>query len=148
MADVDEIKTAYDRYLAASKEANALTKAAVFDVLVDEGIDRVIVNFDGEGDSGQIESITAYQQDAEVEIPATSLTHHQVQWGSDSIVAATSPVHDAIEGLCYAFLSEEQGGWENNDGAYGDFTFHVSDRRIELDFRARYTDTTSYSYTF
>jgi hypothetical protein len=148
MADADELLTAYDRYQVASKKADELTKTAVFDALAAALIDQVNINFDGAGDSGQIESILAYQKSERVEIPATSVTHHQVPWGSDSIVAATNSVRDAIEGLCYAFLSEEQGGWENNDGAYGDFTFHVSDRRIELDFYARYTDSTYYSHTF
>jgi hypothetical protein len=30
-------------------------------------------------------------------------------------------------------------GWENNDGAYGDFIFDVAKRTITLDFNERYT---------
>lgn len=41
MADADEIQTSFDRYLAASKRANGFTKAAVFNVLADGGIERV-----------------------------------------------------------------------------------------------------------
>ena len=37
-------------------------------------------------------------------------------------------------------LEQEQGGWENNDGAFGEFTFDVAERTIELEFNGRFTD--------
>jgi hypothetical protein len=148
MTDTDTINTAYDRYQQTSKQANEVTKAAIFDALADEGIEKVAISFDGEGDSGQMESPTAYRDGGQVEIPGIPVTLHVVQWGSDSVGASTVLITEAILTLCYALLSDQQGGWENNDGAYGDFTFHVGERRIELEFWARYTDSTLFSYTF
>jgi hypothetical protein len=29
-------------------------------------------------------------------------------------------------------------GWENSDGAYGDFTFDIAERTITLDYNERY----------
>ncbi len=37
-------------------------------------------------------------------------------------------VRDAIERLAYDFLEETHDGWENSDGAYGDFIFDVAER--------------------
>ncbi|MGA8499789.1 MAG: DUF6878 family protein [Xanthobacteraceae bacterium] len=52
-----------------------------------------------------------------------------------------SPVSiaDAIERLAYDLLERTHCGWENNDGAYGDFTFDVAERTITLDYNERYT---------
>jgi hypothetical protein len=45
-------------------------------------------------------------------------------------------------------MEQEHGGWENNDGAYGEFQINVADRTIELEFYSRYTDTQKYSHSF
>ena len=37
-------------------------------------------------------------------------------------------------------LEQTHGGWENNDGAYGEFTFDVAERTIKLDFNERISD--------
>jgi hypothetical protein len=49
-----------------------------------------------------------------------------------------------VEALVYAFLAETHGGWENNEGAYGDFTFTVADRSIILDYNER-IETSEYT---
>jgi hypothetical protein len=51
------------------------------------------------------------------------------------------PLPEAAEELCYGYLEQEHGGWENNDGGQGEFTFNVAERRIELDFNARLSDS-------
>jgi hypothetical protein len=55
---------------------------------------------------------------------------------------------EAIEQLCYDFLEQEHGGWENNDGAFGEFTFNVAERTVELEFNGRFSDFTTSSHTF
>ena len=105
----------------------------------------VNVTFDGEGDSGQIENITA---DDCAEVPQIPLELQQPSWGTGKLDSIQTTLRESIETLCYDFLSQEQGGWENNDGAYGEFTFHVAERRVELDFNARFTDTTHFSHSF
>jgi len=51
---------------------------------------------------------------------------------------------DAIEKLAYDFLEEVHDGWENEDGAYGEFIFDVGERAIRLEYNERVM-TTSYS---
>jgi hypothetical protein len=41
---------------------------------------------------------------------------------------------DAIEKLVYDLLEQTYSGWEDNQGAYGDFLFHVAERTITLNF--------------
>lgn len=57
-------------------------------------------------------------------------------------------LREIIEDVCYAALSETHGGWENNDGAYGDFTFDVPHRTITLEFNERYTATDYYEHSW
>jgi hypothetical protein len=41
-------------------------------------------------------------------------------------------------------FSSKHGGWENNEGAYGEFTFDVAQRTITLDYNER-VETSEYS---
>jgi len=148
MADAYNFETEYKRYQEALKKTNELNKAVVFDALAEAGIDRVILTFDGEGDSGQIEEVTARKKEELIGMPEFSVTLRSVPWGSEIITSTTTPLSEAIESLCYDYLSQEHGGWENNDGGYGDFTFDVAKRTIELDFNARFTDSTRHCHTF
>jgi len=138
----------YDRHLKAVAKTNGLNKPVVFDALAAAGLTRVEVPFDGEGDSGQIEGIYAYAGDARAELPESSLTLHQAAQNVGDPKITTVSLHDAIETLCYDYLSQTHGGWENNDGAYGIFRFDISNRSIHLDFNERFSDSTLHSHDF
>jgi hypothetical protein len=114
----------------------------------EHGITAVIVNFDGYGDSGQIEDITAQTGAVTVELPDERIEIFRPAWDSADIERETHTVREAIEALCYDFLSQTHGGWENNDGAYGDFTFDVTEGSITLDYNERYTASENYSHEF
>ena len=58
------------------------------------------------------------------------------------------PVRDAIEKLAYDFLEEEHDGWENEDGAYGEFTFDVGERTIRLEYNERVMTTSYFEHEF
>ena len=161
MNDFDTYTASYERHRQATSRANTLNKAIVLDALAAANITEVTVTFDGEGDSGQIDSITACLGEtpkalpaptedvpslpvtspaAPVPLPATPVTLHQAQWHSDELGVHDTTLQDAIETLCYDYLAQEQGGWENNEGAYGAFRFDVAARTIQLDFHARIID--------
>lgn len=122
-----------------------VNKAVLFDVLAAAGIENVIVNFDGYGDSGQVENIEARNGDDVIELPPDAIEIASPVWNSSDITCQTMPVREAIEHMAYEFLAQTHCGWENNDGAYGDFTFNVAERTITLDYNERYTET-NYSY--
>lgn len=123
--------------------ATRQNKTVVFDALAAAGITEVMVEFDGYGDSGQIQSIAAYTGDSEVELPTTSVTFHDVTrvWraGHEEIIEKIEqqPIAQAVEGLCYAYLEKHHGGWEIDDGSFGHFEFAVATRTITLEFNQR-----------
>src|SRR5208282_4394248 len=124
----------------ARRAAEALpgNKAALFDALASAGITSVSVKFDGYGDSGQIEQIEARAGDALAELPADQIEFVEPVYGDpEEVERSTHTVTDAIETLVYAFLEQTHGSWEDNDGAYGDFTFDVGNRTITLDYNGR-----------
>lgn len=145
MSDNNEIMASYQNHQKALGEANDINKRTVFDALAAAGIATVNVTFDGEGDSGQIDNITA---DDSPNIPQVQIELQQTSWGSGKLDSTQSTLRDAIETLCYSFLEQQQGGWENNDGAYGEFIFQVAERSIELEFNARFSDSTLFNYSF
>lgn len=113
-------------------------KASLFDFLEATGVVLVTVDFDGCGDSGQIEGIIAFDEHGEVALPATGF----VAPGADEAATVDSaPIEGAIETLAYDLLETEHGGWENNDGAYGQFRFDVVARSITLECNMRFTSS-------
>jgi hypothetical protein len=83
-----------------------------------------------------------------VALPTSAISLRSLQWNSDEVTVEQKPLQAAIEILCYDFLLQEHGGWENNDGAYGEFTFDVAARTVELEFHGRYTDVHTTTHTF
>jgi hypothetical protein len=135
-SDWDAKRAAQDRLHAELQPQN---RAALFDALAAAGITLIVVTFDGYGDSGQIENIEAKAGDAVVAMPAGEVEIAEAI--GDQPEPSRSPVSiaDAIERLAYDLLERTHCGWENNDGAYGDFTFDVAERTITLDYNERYT---------
>ncbi len=123
-------------------------KAVLFDALAAAGITSVHVEFDGYGDSGQIEDITVKAGEEPAELPDERIEIFDPVWGSADLEKQTVTIGEAIEALAYAFLRQTHAGWENNDGAYGDFTFDVATRTISLDYNERYTSSENYSHEF
>jgi hypothetical protein len=138
MTEVEDLMARLSAQAKALIEANAINKTAVFAALTAASITRVTVTFDGAGDSGQMNDINAKAGEAEVALPNV-----EIQFDGRPL-----SLSDAIEHLCFDYLSQEHGGWENNDGGQGEFTFDVAERRIELDFNQFYMDSTNYSHTF
>jgi hypothetical protein len=145
MTDFDQ---EYARHKQAVAKANELNKTVLFDALAALGVTSITVDFDGEGDSGQINSVAAFINDQPFQLPTTALTIHHSSWGSEDLMPRETRLEQAIEDVCYGYLEQTNGGWENNDGAYGEFTLSVATREIELDFNQRFSDSHHTSYTF
>jgi hypothetical protein len=127
---------AQDRLHAELQPQN---QAALFDALATAGVTLIVVTFDGYGDSGQIENIEVKAGDAVVAMPAGEVEIADAIWDQAEPSCSPISIADAIERLAYDLLERTHCGWENNDGAYGDFTFDVTERSITLDYNERYT---------
>jgi len=142
-------------YLAREAERDRLNaellpanKAALFGALAAAGIAVVVVSFDGYGDSGQIESIEARDAQGDAALPEEHIEIANAPWEGTEPERRTLSVGKAIERMAYRFLEQTHGGWENNEGAYGEFTFDVAARVITLEHNERFTATETYAHEF
>jgi len=124
-----------------ASEVLVANKTTLFDALATAGITTVVVNFDGCGDSGQIEMLEAKAGDDVIPLPTVQIEIASAVWGSATIDRQTRPLEEAIEILVYDVLNQKHGGWENNDGAYGEYTFNVAERTITLDYNERHMES-------
>jgi hypothetical protein len=102
----------------------------------------------GYGDSGPIEDIEAKAGDEVVALPPGNVEIAAAVWGHAQPQRTVMSVHDAIERLAYDFLEETHDGWENSDGAYGDFIFDVAERTITLDYNERHMESDYSQHVF
>jgi hypothetical protein len=119
----------------------AAAKITLFDTLDSDGIAFVIVVFDGCSDSGQIDGIMAYGDTGIVELPDVKLPSIDIEAADSEAAPRDMSITDVIESLAYDLLADEHGGWENNDGAYGEFRFNTADRTITLGYNERFTSS-------
>ncbi len=134
---------------ALRADALPLNKSALFDALAAAAIQTVVIEFDGCGDSGQLENITGLgAENTEIPLPDDEIEMHEVQFEGPSISVVKRTVRDVLETLAYDFLEQTHDGWENGDGAHGEFTFDVATKSITLDYNERFTDSTNYQHEF
>ena len=131
-----------------SDELLPVNKAALFEALLAAGIDTVAAKFDGCGDSGQIEEIDVRRGDTVVELPTTTIEIATPVWGTPDVLRKSCTIFEAIEHFVYALLEDTHSGWEDSDGAFGDFTFNVPERTIKLEYNERYTEITHSEHEF
>ncbi|MGG5810890.1 DUF6878 family protein [Falsiroseomonas sp. CW058] len=106
-----------------TRESN---KNEILDALRSAGVGMFEAKYDGFGDSGQIEEISA-------EIPGGVTVRYLSHTWEGEIAAEEVPLAEAIERLCYSYLSALHGGWEINEGSTGIFTFDPEGRYVSLD---------------
>ena len=94
------------------------------------GVACVHIQYDGCGDSGQIESIEYVGADGK----------------PIDILGKIKITEDALMDLFYDLTQARHPGWENNDGAFGSFAFDIGKRTIQLEFNGRFTDVATHNY--
>jgi len=146
--DADDFMRRLAAYEVRAAELYPANKANLHAALAAAGITSVAVSFDGVGDSGQIENIEAKAGDEIVALPDTPVEIASTEYFSDEVHRRTEPLPQALESLCYLILEAKHGGWENNEGAYGEFVFDVAEDSIALDFNYRIEAVDNHMYEF
>jgi hypothetical protein len=132
----------------AAADIRARNKAIVFAALAEAGIHRVTVEYDGSGDSGQIETVEAWNAGNE-RIPFPSGVMIRLAAENPDHPASETNLEAAVEILAWDYLELSIGwGWENNDGAFGTFVFNVAGRTVTLEHNERYTELNTTSHEF
>lgn len=121
-------------------------KTGVFDALDAAGIATVVISFDGYGDSGQIEKVevdgfTTVLPDVKVDFTTVGAAKAELE-------ARAIPLHEVLENIVYDLLCHRHGGWQDNEGSYGDVTFDATVRTITLDFNERYVGSNNFTYSY
>lgn len=143
-----------------------LNRKAVMDALAHLEARLVTVEYDGSGDSGQIEYVAyyrSYESEGDVFFGRGEITDttpfeaarvswkdsHTNQWPQPSEPTIKDiRLTDAIYGLCYGYLGATHGGWENNEGAEGTFYLDVETGQVRLTHRARIIDYETSDHAF
>ncbi len=123
-------------------------KVTLFSALERAGVTKIVITFDGYGDSGQIENVEAKAGDDDMAMPNAMIEFATTVWGQPEPERSSVTVATAVESLTYDALERTHGGWENNDGAYGAIIFDVADYSITLDYNERYTASENYTHSF
>jgi hypothetical protein len=92
--------------------------------LKEAGVAIVHIEYDGVGDSGQIESVTYVGAQGQPVNPAGQVTITE----------------DQLMDLFYDLLEAGHPGWENNDGAFGEFEWDLTADTLHQSHSDRFTD--------
>ena len=98
--------------------------------LVELGVAVVSADYDGCGDSGQIENLGFYAS-AEA---------------GGSQIDVPDALGNEVEELLYDLLSERHGGWDIGEGSYGHFSWSPASERMEHEHSDRFTDIDTSTY--
>ena len=121
----------------------------LFEVFASAGIASVVVEFDGCGDSGQIEAIMAFNAaNEEIVLPSTPVEIRQAVFEDLTVAVASQAPAEVIEAMAYDLLEQTHSGWEDGDGAFGRFFFAFADHSITLEFNERYVDSNYHQHEF
>ena len=135
----------FEKRLAELHPAN---KASLFAALAAAGITRVTASFNGYGDEGRLEEILAFIGETGTDLPAVAVEVQTLTFGSAEPSVLAQPLAEAIETLADALLDDAHGGWEDGEGAFGEFAFDVAAQTITLDFNERFVESTNHTHEF
>lgn len=125
-------------------------KDLIFDICEREGVKSFTVSFEGSGDSGQIEDVGLEGKIRKLPVEGAKVSEG-TRWlngQSSAVFRNATDLEDLITSVCYEVLENACGGWEINDGAYGEFVFDVEKREVRLDFNERVMESNYTEYRF
>ena len=98
--------------------------------LRDHSVYKVVSNFDGQGDDGEIYEILFYSKDEE-EIDLNNEIHKEIE----------DFVYDKIQDAVNSY----GGDWVNNDGGYGTLELYLDNFKVECSYYQRTVDEYDWS---
>jgi hypothetical protein len=106
-------------------------------------IHRITINFDGSCDEGCIDPPNPYDLGGDpCDIPDIDVECATSCGSASRSEPQRLKLADALVSLAYDYLAARYGGWEINDGAYGEFLIDVPQGTVTLNYYQRFTDAT------
>ena len=120
--DMNTFLASLARERAEREQRNLRERAALLALLRGQGVAEVAAQYDGYGDSGNVEDIQM--------TPAAPALDAGVE----------ERLRDFLWSMAYAL----HPGFENNDGADGEITWDLASDKMTIDHRERFTDYNHY----
>ena len=137
MSEIPPINVEPSAAVAEDHPADALdkTKAVLIALLKANGIARVTAEYDGGGDSGQINAITAQNEAGQpIDVSALGPFSHGER--------TFDTIHEFIDEFAWDCIeASEHSGFFNNEGGYGEFKFDVATGRVWMEHTDFITDS-------
>jgi hypothetical protein len=147
MTTIPSVASPFDDWQARQKlneKAIAFNKANILEALKLSGISKVLIEFNGSGGDGGIESITC---DGDKQIPDISVNEWDIG-EKNTLVGKEAKLETAIENFAYALLELTEAGWADDAGAYGDITFDVLAGTAVHTHNSRFEDYHTSTHTY
>lgn len=129
--------------------ANEQEKATLLTQLNLLGAKRVVVEFQGGGDDGQVDGVYLYDQnDDDIDVPNDMIAWTTQTYGGQEAESKQTKLVDALEDLCSRALDNTGLDWYNNDGGQGNLTidFKENPPSIKLNVGINHRTTEDYEY--
>ena len=136
-----------DRYTRLKRETRTEDRATVMAALKACGITKVVMRYDGYGDSGGVEEC-AVEGGQGQESLTTPIQTTLVDWSSAEKTIQMSPLRDVLETLTMQYVDVEHDGWENNEGGSGDVTFDPVADTITVSHTENYITHEDFVHTY
>ena len=105
--DIGDLLSTFEKRREQERQKALATLATACTQLANLGADRVVITYDGYGDSGCVESVKTYSGENDVELDA--------------------PLNEQLTASAEQILPP---GWENDGGAFGELILYVTERRV------------------
>ena len=129
--------------------ANEQEKTTLLTQLNLLGAKRVVVEFQGGGDDGQVDGVyITDQNDDYIDIPNDMIAWTTQTYGDQQSEQKQTKLFDALEDLCSRALDETGLDWYNNDGGQGNLVidFRENPPSIKLNVGINHRQTEDFEY--
>jgi hypothetical protein len=114
------------------------------------GVTDFSCNYSGYGDSGDTMEITINPKDVASTVPDTRLAF-TCEWHSSQnneskwvdVKDNQQSIREIIEDICWDMVSQNHGGWENNEGGQGTIWWDSKKNVLNLNHEQNHTETTA-----
>lgn len=151
-----EVRDTIAKHMKTCGSRIKFNKPLLFGALSAYDITKVEVEFDGCGDSGNMEEARFYRGHGEnaKEVPADdkfsdnlvdgALISDETTWNEKKqewvYTTRTPTISELVEQICYDLLESNHGGWEINEGSFGTFVFKVGKSSKESSIELQYNE--------
>lgn len=113
-------------------------KGVLYDFLKEHNFTKVVIEFSGSGDDGDIESIYFMTK---AEDGSSQVVDYDEK---NPLLLEETDIYDVLKEFGYLILNMSGYDWVNNEGGYGTIAVEVEERKTHLDMNIAYTHYNNY----